>query len=95
MNDIVDRLRGWDVMTLNPDGVALFGIQFAHAGVLLLLLLLPLWGWWRRRRVRLQPAILFSRAGVLAAGPHPPIAWTRILPWLRSKSQEPAKSRLR
>lgn len=45
----------------------LAGLTFGSPWALLLLLLLPVW-WWRRHRHR-PPAIVFSRVGVLAAGP--------------------------
>lgn len=84
MNGFLDRLRQLGETSLDMGSLSLFGVSFAHPELLLLLLLLPLWGWWRRRRVRERPAIPFSRAGVLARGPHPRIAWMRVLPWLRS-----------
>jgi Ca-activated chloride channel family protein len=67
---------------LSPDTWSIFGINFAHPGLLLLLLLLPLWSWWRRRAAP-QRAIPFSRAAVLAQGPQPSLTWVRWLPWLR------------
>lgn len=63
--------------------MAIFGINFAHPGLLLLLVVLPLWSWWRRRAVP-QRAIVFSRASVLAVGPQPALSSVRWLPWLRS-----------
>jgi len=52
-------------------------IEFGTPWVLLLLLLLPAWWVWRRRRR--PPAIVFSRVGVLAAGPRAGRAVTRAL----------------
>ncbi len=43
------------------------GFEILNPEALLLLLVLPAWWIWRRRRA--QHAIVFSRAGVLAAGP--------------------------
>ena len=47
--------------------IALGPLQFASGFALVLLLALPVW--WVARRRRERPAIVFSRAGVLAAGP--------------------------
>ena len=47
--------------------ITLGSVQFASAWVLLFLLLLPVW--WIIRRRRKPAAIVFSRVGVLAAGP--------------------------
>ena len=63
---------------------SLFGIEFAHPWALLLLLVIPAWGWWRKRRVRKQPAIPFSRASVLVAGPRSRLRWAMVLPLLRA-----------
>ena len=52
-------------------------IQFASAWVLALLLLLPIW--WVVRRRRRPPAMVFSRVGVLAAGPRAGRATTLFL----------------
>lgn len=62
--------------------MAIFGINFAHPGLLLLLVVLPLWSWWRRRAAP-QRAIVFSRVSVLAVGPQPALSSVRWLPWLR------------
>ena len=84
MNGFLDRIRQFDWSVLRGEGLSFYGINFAHPLVLLLLLLLPLWSWWRRRRKRRQDAIPFPLAGVLARGPRPKLAWTRVLPWLRT-----------
>ena len=84
MTDFMQRVREFDFAALAFDGFSFFGMSFAHPEFLLLLLLLPVWSWWRRKRTREQAAIPFSRAGVLARGPRPRIAWMRVLPWLRS-----------
>ncbi|MES2525183.1 MAG: VWA domain-containing protein [Gemmatimonadota bacterium] len=84
MNRIAEWFAGLGIGLGGGESLSLFGLNFAHAEALLLLLLLPLWSWWRRRRAREEPAIPFSRAGVLARGPRPRIAWTRVLPWLRT-----------
>jgi Ca-activated chloride channel family protein len=57
-------------------------IQFASAWALPLLLVLPAWWLWRRRRQR--PAIIFSRAAVLAKGPRAGRGITRALFALRN-----------
>jgi Ca-activated chloride channel family protein len=60
-----------------------FGVlQFASAWALPLLLVLPAWWLWRRRRP--QPAIIFSRAAVLAKGPRAGRGITRMLFALRN-----------
>lgn len=50
-------------------------IEFARPWVLVLLLLVPSWIWWRRRHQ--PPALVFSRASLLAAGPKTGTRWTR------------------
>jgi Ca-activated chloride channel family protein len=57
-------------------------IQFASAWLLPLLLLLPIWWIWRRRRR--PPGIVFSRVGVLAAGPRAGRRTTLLLFVLRN-----------
>lgn len=52
-------------------------LEFGSPWVLLLLLFLPAWWMWRRRRR--PPAIVFSRVGVLAAGPRAGRALARAL----------------
>jgi Ca-activated chloride channel family protein len=84
MNGFLDWIRGFDWSVLSGEGLTIYGINFAHPLVLLLLLLLPLWSWWRRRRKRRQGAIPFPLTGLLARGPRPKLAWTRVLPWLRT-----------
>src|SRR5262245_12768109 len=84
MNAFLDRIRQFDWSLLRGEGLTIYGINFAHPLVLLLLLLLPLWSWWRRRRKRRQDAIPFPLTGFLAKGPRPKLAWTRVLPWLRT-----------
>lgn len=75
--------------SLKLDGLALdvlswTGLNFARPWVLLFLLLIPLWPLLRRRqRVRL-PAIPFSRAAALAAGPRTGKPFVRLAPWLRA-----------
>jgi Ca-activated chloride channel family protein len=69
--------------TAVPFGALNLGvIQIATPWALLLLLLLPLW-WIARARWR-PPAITFSRAATLAAGPHPGHGVTRTLFILRN-----------
>lgn len=58
------------------------GLQFGAPWVLLALLALP--AWWIWRRTRRPPAIVFSRADVLARGPHSGLAVTRTLFLLRN-----------
>lgn len=84
-------LRGWFDTLMNGEWwsarstlVSLFGVNFAHPEVLLLLLAVPLWLWWWWHREATQRTITFSRAGLLAKGPKPRIAWVRWLPWLRA-----------
>jgi len=84
MNGLLERIRQFDWSLLRGEGLTIYGINFAHPLVLLLLLLLPLWSWWRRRRKQRQDAIPFPLAGLLARGPRPKLAWTRVLPWLRT-----------
>ena len=57
-------------------------IQFASPWVLALLIVLPVW--WIVRRRRRPPAIVFSRVGVLAAGPRAGSATTLLLFLLRN-----------
>lgn len=61
---------------------ALTSLSFGTPWALLLLVLLPLW-WWRRLRHR-PPAIVFSRVGVLAAGPRAGRGVARLLFVLRN-----------
>jgi Ca-activated chloride channel family protein len=75
--------------SLNLDGIgadiaSFIGINFAHPWVLLLLLLLPLWPLWRRRQKQRLPAIPFSRAAALVAGPRTGRPVVRLAPWLRA-----------
>jgi Ca-activated chloride channel family protein len=84
MNSFLDRIRQFDWSILRGEGLTIYGINFAHPLVLLLLLLVPLWSWWRRRRKKRQDAIPFPLTGLLARGPRPKLAWTRVLPWLRA-----------
>jgi Ca-activated chloride channel family protein len=58
------------------------GFGFAAPWALLLLLLLP--GWWLWRRHRRPPAIVFSRADILASGPRSGRAVVRTLFVLRN-----------
>jgi Ca-activated chloride channel homolog len=83
MKELLAWFKDIDFSALRPGALSLGGLEFAHPEALLLLLALPLWAWWRRRRALVQPAIPFSRAALLAAGPRPRIAWMRALPWLR------------
>ena len=62
--------------------ISLGTIQFASAWVLALLVLLPIW--WLVRRKRRPPAMVFSRVGVLAAGPRAGRATTLVLFVLRN-----------
>ena len=62
--------------------ISLGTVQFASAWVLVLLLLLPIW--WLIRRRRKPAAIVFSRVGVLAAGPRAGRRTTLILFILRN-----------
>jgi Ca-activated chloride channel family protein len=62
--------------------MSLAGLGFATPWALLLLLLLPAWWLWRRRHR--PPAIVFSRADVLARGPRSGRAITRALFVLRN-----------
>ena len=57
------------------------GLAFGRPWALLLLLLLPAWWWWQRRRAR--PALVFSRAGLLAAAPRRRAAAPRVASALR------------
>src|SRR6185369_3208071 len=57
--------------------ISLGPIQFASAWVLAFLILLPIW--WLIRRRRRPAAIVFSRVGVLAAGPRAGRATTLML----------------
>ncbi len=59
----------------------LAGVEFAHPWVLLLLLLVPAWVWWQRRTR--PPALVFSRASLLAAGPRSGTRLALLAPWLR------------
>jgi len=61
---------------------ALAGFHFATPWALVLLLVLPAWWMWRRHRR--ERAIVFSRAAVLAKGPHAGRAITRWLFVLRN-----------
>jgi len=75
--------------SIKLDGLALdvlsfTGLNFARPWVLLLLLLLPLWPLWRRRQRQRLPAIPFSRAAALAAGPKTGRPFVRVAPWLRT-----------
>lgn len=56
-------------------------LEFARPWVLLLLLAIPLWVWWNRRTR--PPALLFSRAGLLAQGPRGGTRLARVAPVLR------------
>ena len=62
--------------------IRIFGIEFAAPWVLLLLLAIPLWWLWRRHRH--APAIVFSRADVLAKGPRAGRGIARLLITLRA-----------
>lgn len=75
--------------SLRLDGIALdllswTGLNFAHPWVLLLLVFIPLWPLWRRRQRQRLPAIPFSRAAALAAGPRTGRPIARVAPWLRT-----------
>ena len=75
--------------SLKLDGIGLdiasmTGINFGHPWVLLLLLFIPLWPLLRRRQRQRLPAIPFSRAAALAAGPRTGKPMVRIAPWLRA-----------
>ncbi|MGV3709130.1 MAG: VWA domain-containing protein [Gemmatimonas sp.] len=75
--------------SLKLDGLAMdvlsfTGINFARPWMLLFLLLVPMWPLWRRRQKHRQPAIPFSRAAALAAGPKTGRPVVRIAPWLRT-----------
>ena len=61
--------------------IRIFGLEFAAPWALLLLLAIPVWWVWRRRRHR--PAIVFSRADVLARGPRAGRGIARLLVVLR------------
>ncbi len=56
-------------------------IEFARPWVLLLLLVIPVFIWWRRRTR--PPALIFSRAGLVASGPHRASRLARVAPWFR------------
>lgn len=80
-------LSALDSLKLNGlalDFLASTGLNFARPWILLLLLLLPLWPLWRRRQRQRLPAIPFSRAAALAAGPQTGRPFVRIAPWLRT-----------
>ena len=75
--------------SLKLDGIAAdiasaTGVDFARPWVLLFLLIIPLWPLWRRRQRQRLPAIPFSRAAALAAGPRTGRPVVRVAPWLRS-----------
>lgn len=55
--------------------------EFARPWVLLLLLAIPVWVWWHRRTR--PPALVFSRAGLLATGPRGGTRLARVAPMLR------------
>lgn len=84
------QLPSFDVLdSLKLDGLALdlmswSGINFARPWVLLLLLFIPLWPLLRRRQRQKLPAIPFSRAAALAAGPRTGKPFVRVAPWLRA-----------
>ncbi len=69
---------------LAADFVALTGLNFGRPWVLLFLLCIPLWPLWRRRQRQRLPAIPFSRAAALAAGPRTGKPVARVAPWLRA-----------
>ncbi len=77
MSDLLGWLNTWWQVPLP----VVANIEFARPWVLLLLLLIPGWIWWRRRHQ--PPALVFSRAGLLARGPHGGSRWARVAPWLR------------
>ena len=84
------QLPSLDVLdSLKLDGLALdlmswTGLNFARPWVLLLLLLIPLWPLLRRKQRQRLPAIPFSRAAALAAGPRTGKPIVRVAPWLRA-----------
>jgi Ca-activated chloride channel homolog len=57
------------------------GLQFARPWVLLLLLCIPAWIWWQRRNR--PPALVFSRASLLATGPRGRTGLARVASALR------------
>ena len=74
---MIDWLRAWWQSPMPTFA----NLEFARPWVLLLLLLIPLWLWWRRRHR--PPALIFSRASLLAKGPRGGAGWARFAPWLR------------
>ncbi len=84
MTNWIARIKNFDWSVVQIDTLSIFGVNFAHPSVLFALVLLPLWSWWRRRHVDRELAIPFSRASVLALGPHPRVSYVRLLPWLRA-----------
>lgn len=74
---MIDWLRAWWQSPMPTFA----NLEFARPWVLLLLLLIPLWLWWRRRHR--PPALIFSRASLLAKAPRGGAGWARFAPWLR------------
>jgi Ca-activated chloride channel family protein len=71
----------WLRQALAYPALLLGGVEFARPWLLALLLLLPAWIWWQRRH---RPrALVFSRAGTLAAAPRRASRIARLAPWLR------------
>jgi Ca-activated chloride channel family protein len=69
---------------IGADLASVIGVDFGRPWVLLLLLFIPLWPMWRRRQKQRLPAIPFSRAAALAAGPQTGKPVVRLAPWLRA-----------
>jgi Ca-activated chloride channel family protein len=74
---VIEWLKEWWATPMP----AVASIEFARPWVLLLLLVIPVLIWWRRRTR--PPALIFSRAGLVASGPHRASRLARVAPWFR------------
>ena len=83
-NQMLSALDSLKLDGIGADIAAYIGVNFGRPWVLLLLLFIPLWPMWRRKQKLRLPAIPFSRAATLAAGPRGAKPVVRLAPWLRA-----------